>query len=90
MTESLHHRGPDNTGFYNTVIKEKKVFLDHKRLNIIDLSHKGNQPMQSEDGEIIIAYNEEVYNFQELAEAISIIAIHPVHQKLTQVEFYLT
>ncbi|MGB0392094.1 MAG: asparagine synthase (glutamine-hydrolyzing) [Salibacteraceae bacterium] len=66
MLETLHHRGPDNTGEYRTEFKNKYVFLGHKRLSILDLSANGNQPMKNSDESIIVSYNGEIYNFQEL------------------------
>lgn len=70
MLETLHHRGPDHTGEYRAILKNKKVFIGHKRLSIIDLSANGNQPMKNNDERIIIAYNGEVYNFQELKDTV--------------------
>jgi len=66
MLKSLHHRGPDNSGRYETVIGSKQVFLGHTRLSIIDLSAQGHQPMFTADKQVAIIYNGEVYNFQEL------------------------
>ena len=38
----LSHRGPDNTGFF--VQKDIGLFIGHKRLSIIDVTDKSNQP----------------------------------------------
>jgi asparagine synthase (glutamine-hydrolysing) len=62
MTETLAHRGPDAEGIYSS----NGIALGHRRLSIIDLSSAGHQPMKSPDGKIAIAFNGEVYNFQEL------------------------
>ncbi len=62
MARSISHRGPDQDGYY----VDKSVSFGHKRLSIIDLSERGKQPMSNEDGSIIIAFNGEIYNFQEI------------------------
>jgi len=62
MTDAIAHRGPDGEGFYI----DSFVGLGHRRLAIIDLSPAGHQPMSTEDGNYIITYNGEVYNFQAL------------------------
>jgi asparagine synthase (glutamine-hydrolysing) len=62
MTDILSHRGPDDAGRYY----DGPVGLGHRRLSIIDLSDAGKQPMANEKGDLMIAYNGEVYNFQEL------------------------
>lgn len=60
------HRGPDNTsfGFYG------KYTLGHNRLSIIDLNEVANQPFVSEDGNYVIVFNGEVFNFQEIRERL--------------------
>ncbi|MFH1523290.1 MAG: hypothetical protein ABIE43_05775 [Patescibacteria group bacterium] len=66
MTDKLHHRGPDDEGFYF----DGTIGLGHKRLSIIDLSSAGHQPMSNEDGSVLIVFNGEIYNFQELREKL--------------------
>lgn len=61
--DALAHRGPDYYGFF----KDGNIILEHWRLSIIDLSSNGNQPMTlCNDTTQVIAYNGEVYNFNEL------------------------
>ncbi len=66
MTDRISHRGPDADGFYF----DGKCGLGHRRLSIIDLSDRANQPMFSADGRYVIVYNGEVYNFQEIGARI--------------------
>lgn len=70
MVSALRHRGPDDEGVYLSEGKgensEIKAGLGHRRLNIIDLSSRGRQPMTNEDETVWIVYNGEIYNFKEL------------------------
>ncbi len=62
--KTLKHRGPDGTGLY---INDTLNFgMGHCRLAFLDASIRGNQPMISDDGDIILAFNGEVYNATEL------------------------
>ena len=58
----MAHRGPDDEGH---VISEDYIF-GHRRLSIIDLSTNAKQPMITDDGKVIITFNGEIYNFEEL------------------------
>ncbi len=60
MNQAQFHRGPDEGGEY----LDENVALGHRRLAIIDLS-QGQQPMASDDGDYVLIYNGEVYNFKE-------------------------
>lgn len=62
MTDVIAHRGPDGEGHYI----DGPTGLGHRRLAIIDLSPAGHQPMQTPDGALVLTYNGEIYNFQEL------------------------
>jgi len=62
MGNTLHHRGPDDDGFY----VDEKVGLAHRRLSIIDLSPAGKQPVVNEAGNVQVVFNGEIYNFKEL------------------------
>jgi asparagine synthase (glutamine-hydrolysing) len=61
MTDVIRHRGPDAEGIY---IKGN-IGLGHRRLSIIDLSAAGKQPMFSDDKQLAIVFNGEIYNFLE-------------------------
>jgi len=66
MIESLKHRGPDSSNFF----QENNCNLGHLRLSIIDLSNLGNQPMISQNDRYVIIYNGETYNFKELKQSL--------------------
>jgi asparagine synthase (glutamine-hydrolysing) len=63
MTQRINHRGPNSQG----VFKEKSVALGHRRLSILDLSDRANQPMMSHNGRFVMVYNGEIYNYREIA-----------------------
>lgn len=65
MMELLAHRGPDGEG----LISDKNFIFGHKRLAVIDIE-LGAQPMQSEDRNITIVYNGEIYNYLELRQEL--------------------
>ncbi|MEE9406235.1 MAG: asparagine synthase (glutamine-hydrolyzing), partial [Candidatus Aenigmarchaeota archaeon] len=66
MMASLSHRGPDDSGTFT----DRNVSLGHNRLSIIDLSEKARQPMESEDGSMVMVCNGEIYNFRELRKEL--------------------
>jgi len=61
MADAIVHRGPDDEGYYVS----GPVGLGFRRLSIIDLN-TGHQPISNEDGTVWIAFNGEIYNYQEL------------------------
>lgn len=64
--DTLKSRGPDNLGTYF----ENNLGLGFRRLSIIDLSEKGNQPMFDSSGDVGIVFNGEIYNFNELKDEL--------------------
>jgi asparagine synthase (glutamine-hydrolysing) len=69
MVNSQSHRGPDRSAHY--IDEQSGVYLGHNRLRIIDLSAQGDQPMYSADGTLVIVFNGEIYNYQELRTRLS-------------------
>ena len=67
MNSLTKHRGPD----FNDVYLDSTVCLGHNRLAIIDLDSKSNQPFISNDENLVLAYNGEIYNFLELKKQLS-------------------
>lgn len=64
--KKYNHRGPDNS---NVLIEENFSTL-FRRLKIIDLSEKSNQPIISEDNRYILIFNGEIYNYLELKKKL--------------------
>ena len=61
MGDAIVHRGPDDEGAF----ADGPLLLGMRRLSIIDVAG-GHQPIASEDGQIIVVCNGEIYNFREL------------------------
>jgi asparagine synthase (glutamine-hydrolysing) len=62
--ESLRQRGPDGSGVW--VGCGDAVGFGHTRLSILDLSQLGRQPMVSADGDLVMVFNGEIYNYAEI------------------------
>ena len=62
MERSLAHRGPDE----GNVWSDPHCGLAHRRLRVIDLSPNAAQPMTNEDGQLVVVFNGEIYNFKPL------------------------
>ena len=61
MVASLHHRGPDDRGFFSA----PGIELGMARLAIVDVAH-GQQPTHDNSGHITAIFNGEIYNFAQL------------------------
>lgn len=70
MADTMRHRGPDDGDAWAD--GAAGVGLGHRRLSIIDLSPLGRQPMHSECGRYVLAYNGEVYNHPELRRELEV------------------
>jgi asparagine synthase (glutamine-hydrolysing) len=68
MVAKMRFRGPDST----RVVGNPSAILGHARLSIIDLSEAANQPMLSLDGNWMIVFNGEIFNFQSLRDELRI------------------
>lgn len=66
MNDATAHRGPDETGEWIG----QGISLGHNRLAIIDLSPRGHQPMWDAKQEVVIVFNGEIYNYQELRQEL--------------------
>lgn len=62
MNEKIIHRGRDDSGMF----ADEKISLGHQRLSIIDLSESGHQPMFSDDKNLILVFNGEIYNYEKI------------------------
>lgn len=62
MSDAMQKGGPDDSGIFIY----DNLALGHRRLSIIDLTSAGHQPMISEDGNLILCYNGEIFNYKEV------------------------
>jgi asparagine synthase (glutamine-hydrolysing) len=65
MTRSMTHRGPDDEGYF----LDNNVGLGIRRLSIIDLD-TGHQPIHSENQNLCVVFNGEIYNYREIAKRL--------------------
>ena len=63
--DMLNHRGPD----YSNIYESSNMILGHKRLSIIDINDRSNQPYT--DGKNFLLYNGEIYNFKSLKKSLA-------------------
>ena len=61
MADAIQHRGPDDADYY----MDGSISLGFRRLSIIDLEG-GRQPILNEDGNLVLIFNGEIYNYQEI------------------------
>ncbi len=65
MSERIVHRGPDSDGYY----LDDQLHMAFRRLSIIDLEG-GSQPIYNEDDTMVIMFNGEIYNFEEIKKEL--------------------
>ncbi|MYN47374.1 asparagine synthase (glutamine-hydrolyzing) [Pseudoduganella sp. FT93W] len=70
---ALRHRGPNDQGCWT---EQAGVGIGQTRLAILDLSPNGHQPMVSEDGQVVMSFNGEVYNFAEIRAELEPLGHH--------------
>ncbi|NJD34686.1 MAG: asparagine synthase (glutamine-hydrolyzing) [Betaproteobacteria bacterium] len=64
IRDHMAARGPDGSGEWYS--PDNRVGLAHRRLSIIDLSDRAAQPMASADGQLVVSFNGEIYNYRAL------------------------
>jgi asparagine synthase (glutamine-hydrolysing) len=75
MNDSQIHRGPDEGSLHI----EPGVGFGHRRLSIIDIA-TGQQPLFNEDGSVVVVFNGEIYNYQQLIPELQALG-HVFHTK---------
>ena len=68
IRDHMTARGPDGHGEWFS--DNGRVAFGHRRLAIIDLSERAAQPMHSADGQLVITFNGEIYNYRELRKSL--------------------
>lgn len=65
MLERMIHRGRDGSGIFF----QNGIGLGNNRLAVIG-RRSGKQPMQSQDGRLILTFNGEIYNYKEITKKL--------------------
>lgn len=76
MAEAIHHRGPDDSGYFTANGSNHTIDFGFKRLAIIDLSETGHQPMTDLETGNTIVFNGEIYNFKEIRKELFSLGHH--------------
>lgn len=69
MRDSMFRGGPDDHGLY--LDDRMSLAFGFRRLSIIDLSIQGHQPMSGLDGQVVLMFNGEIYNFRALRKELA-------------------
>jgi asparagine synthase (glutamine-hydrolysing) len=83
MCNSMRHGGPDDGGTY--LDPDRPLALGVRRLAILDLSPAGHQPMCSANGELVLAFNGEIYNYKALRRELAALGHRFLSQTDTEV-----
>jgi asparagine synthase (glutamine-hydrolysing) len=74
VRDAMRLRGPDGAGLWLSA--DRRIGLAHRRLSIIDLAARSDQPLHRVDGSAVIVFNGEIYNYRALrAELIAVGAV---------------
>ena len=87
IREAMINRGPDGAGLW--LSSDNRVGLAHRRLAIIDLSDTGAQPMATDDGQLRITFNGEIYNYRALRKELEAKGIRFRSESDTEVLLHL-
>ncbi|MDH5728501.1 MAG: asparagine synthase (glutamine-hydrolyzing) [Gammaproteobacteria bacterium] len=68
VRDYMHARGPDAAGEWMS--HDQRVAFGHRRLSIIDLSERANQPLVSQDKRFVVSFNGEIYNYKQLKKEL--------------------
>jgi len=82
----IQHRGPDNLTYKR--FSENNLF-GHARLSIIDTETRSNQPFSDDEGNFILIFNGEIYNYPELKSELIADGISFKTSSDTEVLFHL-
>lgn len=67
MTDAIIHRGPDDEG----IEAFNNCLMGFRRLSIVDLSSDGHQPMFSDDKNLCVTFNGEIYGYDDIREKVT-------------------
>ena len=67
LTETMSRRGPDASGLWTN---NQRCTFAFRRLSILDLNTRSNQPMTAHDDRYALVYNGELYNYRDLKEKL--------------------
>lgn len=64
--QEMYHRGPDNQQVQLLEFRNQKIGLGHARLSILDLDPRSHQPFSINEGQYVIIFNGEIYNYRSI------------------------